>query len=118
MAEEIKKSKIGLKDVNAYGRSFVGTVVSDKMASTVVVAWKRRIHIPKYERYTTRTSKVKAHNPESIDAKEGDIVKIVQCRPLSKTKNFIVVEKMGTTNVDGSETKDSKKKSSGSKKSK
>lgn len=96
MAKEIRKTALDVKDVNAHGRSFVGTVVSDKMAGTVVVAWKRRIYVPKFERYAVKTSKVKVHNPDSISAKEGDVVKIVQCRPISKTKNFIVVEKLSS----------------------
>lgn len=116
MAKEIRKSSLEIGDVNAYGRSYVGTVVSDKMAATVVVAWKRRIYISKYERYAVKTSKVKAHNPDSISAKEGDVVRIVQCRPLSKTKNFIVVEKLNVAetgaaaNVNDKEASDNKKK--------
>jgi small subunit ribosomal protein S17 len=39
-----------------------------------------------------RRTRVKAHNPESIDAKEGDTVRIAETRPLSKTKNFVVIE--------------------------
>ncbi|MBN1455027.1 MAG: 30S ribosomal protein S17, partial [Methanomicrobia archaeon] len=40
-----------------------------------------------------RQSKIHAHNPPCINAKVGDIVKIAECRPLSKTKSFVVVEK-------------------------
>ncbi|MGE0793281.1 MAG: 30S ribosomal protein S17 [Candidatus Woesearchaeota archaeon] len=78
--------------INVHGQSFVGKVVSAKMHKTVVVQWERRVLLPKFERYTKRTSKVSAHNPEEINAKEGDVVKIVETRPISKTKNFIVVE--------------------------
>ncbi|MFP4111632.1 MAG: 30S ribosomal protein S17 [Candidatus Woesearchaeota archaeon] len=74
------------------GREFVGTVTSDKMRNTVTVSWTRRRYLPKYERYERKMSKIKAHNPESIDAKEGDMVRVMECRPLSKTKNFVVVE--------------------------
>ncbi len=76
------------------GRTFVGNVTSDKMSKTVTVSWERKIYIPKYERYEKRRSKVKAHNPECINAKMGDKVKIIECRPLSKTKNFVVIEKI------------------------
>ncbi len=76
------------------GRSFVGIVASDKMAKTVTVFWDRTIYIPKYERYTTKRSKVKAHNPDCLNVKKGDKVMIMECRPLSKTKNFVVVEKI------------------------
>jgi small subunit ribosomal protein S17 len=52
----------------------------------------RRVYVPKYERYLNRRSKVKAHNPVEISAKEGDTVIIKECRPISKTKKFVVVE--------------------------
>ena len=77
------------------GRTFVGTVISARMQKTVTVEWERKHFLKKYERYEKRKSKVKAHNPESVNAKEGDVVKIMECRPISKTKNFIVVEVMG-----------------------
>ena len=48
-----------------------------------------------YERYRVKLSKLKAHNPPCIDAKVGDYVKIRQTRPLSKTKSFVIIEKMG-----------------------
>ena len=91
MKKTEEKQSIG---ISTRGRTFVGTVVSDKMAKSVTVQWERRIYIPKYERYTKQKSKVTAHNPESINAKQGDKVKIMQCRPLSKTKHFVVVEKL------------------------
>jgi len=77
------------------GRSFVGTVISARMQKTVTVEWERRHFLKKYERYEKRKSKVKAHNPESVNAKEGDVVRIRECRPISKTKNFIVIGIMG-----------------------
>lgn len=77
------------------GRSFVGTVVSDKMHNTAIVEWNRRHLLTKYERYEKRKTRLKVHNPECINAKEGDIVKIMECRPLSKTKNFTIIENMG-----------------------
>jgi small subunit ribosomal protein S17 len=81
--------------IKTRGRTFVGTVTSDKMSRTVVVHWERRFYVKKFERYERRQSKVNAHNPEEIGAKKGDIVKIVETRPLSKTKHFIVTEILG-----------------------
>ena len=78
--------------ISTRGRTFTGTVIRDKMSKTVTVEWERRKYIPKYERYEKRRTRVKAHNPENINAKEGDLVKIKETRPLSKTKNFIVIE--------------------------
>ena len=74
------------------GRTFKGTVVSSKAQKTVTVQWMRRVYVRKYERYQIKRSKVKAHNPPEMGAKEGDNVVIKECRPLSKTKNFVVIE--------------------------
>ena len=77
------------------GRSFIGTVISTKMQRTAIVEWMRRYYLSKYERYEKRRSKVKAHNSDCINAKEGDLVRITECKPLSKTKNFVIVEVLG-----------------------
>ncbi|UCG68348.1 MAG: 30S ribosomal protein S17 [Thermoplasmata archaeon] len=74
------------------GQIIEGVVVSDKMDNTVVVKKDYRRYIPKYERYELRTGKYKAHNPPCIDAKVGTKVKIMECRALSKTKSFVVIE--------------------------
>ncbi len=76
------------------GRVFEGEVRSDDMDNTVTVQWSYSQKLPKYERYERRNTRVTAHNPDCIDAKEGDKVKIAECRPLSKTKSFVVVETM------------------------
>lgn len=81
-----------MKSITTRGKSFVGKVVSAKMHRTVVVEWERRVLVPKFHRYTKRRSKVSAHNPDEINAKEGDTVRIKEIRPLSKTKNFMVIE--------------------------
>lgn len=82
-------------NIGVRGRIFIGTVVSDKMAKSVTVAWTRRLHVPKYERYEKKKSKISAHNPECINAKKGDVVRIAETRPLSKTKHFVVIEVLG-----------------------
>jgi len=68
-----------------------GTVVSDKMTKTVVVAIERRVKHPVYGKMMTRTKKLKAHDEEN-SAKLGDTVRIMETRPLSKDKRFRVVE--------------------------
>jgi len=78
----------------ARGRTFEGMVVSDKMVRTVTVALERMQYISKYERYERRGSKFHAHNPPCIAAKTGDKVRIMECRRLSKTKAFVVVQKL------------------------
>lgn len=74
------------------GRAFTGKVVSAKAQKTVIVEWGYTHYIKKYERYERRHSHLAAFNPSCIAAKSGDFVKVVECRPLSKTKSFVVVE--------------------------
>ncbi len=81
--------------LNVRGRSFTGAVISTKMQKTAIVEWGGRSYLRKYERYEKKRSKVKAHNPNCIGAKEGDLVEIAECRPLSKTKNFVIVKSLG-----------------------
>jgi small subunit ribosomal protein S17 len=81
--------------IKTRGRTFTGVVVDAKMQTTATVEWPRRKYVSKFERYMTSRTRVKAHNPQSIDAKKGDIVKLVECRPISKTKHFIIIEKVG-----------------------
>ena len=76
------------------GRIFVGKVVSDKAPKTVIVRWNFDHYITKYERYERKHTRTAAYNPECIDAKKGDTVRIIECRPLSKTKRFVVFEKV------------------------
>lgn len=80
-------------NLSVRGRVFEGTVVSSKMGKTVVVEREYSRKIPKYERSERRSSLVHAHNPPCIDAKEGDRVKIGECRKLSKQKAFVVLQK-------------------------
>lgn len=76
--------------ISLRGAEFTGTVTSAKAAKTVTVSWERRRFVPKYERYEKRSSKVKAHVPEGMTVREGDTVRIKECRPISKTKHFVV----------------------------
>ncbi len=74
------------------GQVFDCTVVSDKMDNTVVVMREFEKRATKYERFEKRQSKIHAHNPPCMEAKAGDRVRIAECRPLSKTKSYVVVE--------------------------
>ena len=74
------------------GRVFKGTVISDKSARTAIVEWHFSQYITKYERYERRKTKIAVHNPQCINAKHGDLVTIAECRPLTKTKKFVIVE--------------------------
>ncbi len=68
-----------------------GVVVSDKMEKTIVVEIVMRKLHPLYKKYLTRSKKVKAHD-ETNDAKMGDTVRVVSCRPLSRDKRWRLVE--------------------------
>ncbi len=65
----------------------VGEVVSTKMQKTIVVEVTRRVSHPLYKRIVTKRSKFYAHD-ESRTARLGDVVKIVECRPLSRLKRW------------------------------
>lgn len=69
----------------------VGTVLSDKMEKTVVVGVQRKVAHRFYGKQTTRTKKYFAHD-EDGQAKQGDVVRIVETRPLSKQKRWRLVE--------------------------
>lgn len=71
-------------------KTLQGTVVSDKMQDTAVVAVLRYVKHPKYKKYMKITKRYHVHNPGNR-AKEGEKVTIRSCRPLSKTKSFEIV---------------------------
>ena len=80
------------------GRTFSAQVASVKTGKTAVVVWQRRLYVPKYERFEQRKSKVNAHAPLCLHIKKGDNVIIGECRPLSKTKRFVVIGKTEVEN--------------------
>ena len=69
----------------------VGLVVSDKMDKTITVAIERQVKHPIYGKFVKKTTKLKAHD-ETNDAGTGDVVRIQETRPLSKTKRWRLVE--------------------------
>jgi len=74
-----------------YRKTRIGVVVSDKMDKTVVVAIKTKVRHPLYGKMVNRTRKFKAHDEEN-SCGIGDTVKIMETRPISKDKNWRVVE--------------------------
>jgi len=75
----------------AMRKTRLGRVVSDKMQKTIVVAIERRVAHPVYGKMVTHTKNFKAHDEENT-AKAGDLVRIVETRPLSKDKRWRLVE--------------------------
>ena len=74
-------------------RSKVGRVTSNKAEKTVTVKLERQVKHALYGKYIKRSTKVHAHDEDNSCA-EGDLVRISECRPISKTKNWRVVEIM------------------------
>ena len=77
-------------------RILQGTVVSDKNDKTVVVLVERRFTHPLLKKTVRRTKKYAAHDADN-SAKEGDIVRIQECRPISRNKRWMVIEKVDAT---------------------
>ena len=73
-------------------RVLTGRVVSNKMTKTVTVLIERKVKHPLYGKYITRSTKYHAHTEEALN--EGDLVEIKECRPMSKTKNWLVVRRL------------------------
>ena len=72
-------------------RTKTGRVTSNKADKTVTVMLERQVKHPLYGKYIKRSTKVHAHDEEN-SCSEGDLVSISECRPLSKTKSWRVVE--------------------------
>ena len=70
---------------------YIGEVISDKMNKTVVVAVKRLFQHPRYKKTVKRVTKFKAHD-EDNKCRVGDRVKILEVRPLSKEKRWMVLD--------------------------
>ena len=87
-------------ETNTRGRKIevVGEVISDKMDKTISVLIYRMVKHPKYGKYVKKTSVFKAHD-EKNQAKAGDIVKIRETRPLSKTKRWTLAEVVETAKI-------------------
>ena len=94
MNDEIDKSQHQKKS-----HTVTGKIISDKMDKTVSVAVERKVKHPLYGKYMRRTSKYIAHDEENR-CRQGDIVKIEECRPLSKTKSWRLVEVIEQGNID------------------
>ena len=72
-------------------RTLTGKVVSNKMDKSITVLIERLVKHPKYGKYIRRSTKLHAHDENNV-CQEGDIVTISECRPLSKTKAWRLVE--------------------------
>ena len=86
-------------NVSIRGRIFKGLVVSTKMKRTIIVRRDYLQYVKKYRRYEKRHKNVPAHVSPAFVVKEGDVATIGQCRPLSKTVRFNVLDVQEATNT-------------------
>ena len=80
-----------MAEVRALRKTRTGVVVSDKMDKTIVVEIRTRVKHPLYGKIMNRTTKLKAHD-ENNTCSVGDVVKVMETRPLSKEKHWRLVE--------------------------
>lgn len=92
MAEEIiKTEEAGQAEDRNLRKTRIGIVTSNKMAKTITVAIERKVKHPIYGKFVKKTSKFHAHD-EKNECSIGDLVKIMETRPLSKLKRWRLVE--------------------------
>ena len=84
--------KQGKNNLRTHGRTFTGKVISNVFHKTTTIEFPRQIYNSKYERFQKRRTRIKVHVPDTLEIKKGDLVKIIETRPISKTKNFLAVE--------------------------
>jgi len=91
VVEEAKAPAVAAAADRGRRKTAVGMVTSAKMSKTIVVSIDRRVRHGKYEKQLTRQTTLKAHD-EKGEAKEGDLVEVVETRPLSKSKRWRLVK--------------------------
>ncbi|MEK6835466.1 MAG: 30S ribosomal protein S17 [Nanoarchaeota archaeon] len=97
---EVELPRLECNDINCpfhgnlkvRGRMFVGKVTRADTSKSATVEFIYYYYLPKYERYEKRTTRLKVYNPSCINAKIGDKVRIIESRPIAKTKNFVIIE--------------------------
>ena len=77
--------------ISANKKQIVGVVSSNKMDKTITVSVERRLKHPMYGKFVKKTKKFKAHDEQNV-CQEGDVVRIVESRPLSRLKRWNLVE--------------------------
>jgi len=85
--------------IGVRGKTFTGKIISTKLLRTATIQKEWQYYIPKYQRYAKKRSNLMVHNPICIGATEGDIVRVAETRPLSKTKHFVVIEKLKSEEI-------------------
>ena len=81
--------------LNVKTETLVGTVIKKDANRSATIEWNRAVLVPKYERQESRRSRMRVHNPASIDAQIGDRVLVARTRPISKTKHHVILKIIG-----------------------
>ena len=97
--KELKKKPVENENNNPFngslsirGKIFEGIVINAKAKGTVVSERESLIHFTKFKRFGRSKNKIHAHVPSNLDIQEGDYVVAAECRPISKSVSFVVVE--------------------------
>jgi len=80
--------------LNVKNELIQGIIVKKDINHSATIEWDRSHYVPKYERYEVRKSNLRVHNPECINGQIGDQVLVARTRPLSKTKNHVIIKKI------------------------
>ena len=91
MSKQQKPAEAAAADAKKAAKTLTGKVVSNKMQKTITVAVERYVPHPQYGKYQRRTTKFLAHD-ENGECREGDVVAIEECRPLSRHKSWRLVK--------------------------
>jgi small subunit ribosomal protein S17 len=85
----------GKREIKSRGKTFEGKVIK-KFPKRIVIEFERMTYVRKYERYAKSRTKIHARLPEELEKEVhvGDLIKIQECRPLSKIIHFIVIKKL------------------------
>ncbi|MDP3990025.1 MAG: 30S ribosomal protein S17 [archaeon] len=75
--------------------TIVGTIIKKDTNRSATIEWKRSRFVPKYERYEVKRFTLRVHNPTSVNAQVGQKVIVARTRPLSKTKNHVILGVVG-----------------------
>ena len=78
--------------LNVKPEVFRGVIIKKDVNHSATLEWKRIHNVPKYERYQIRRSRLRVHNPACIDAQIGEEVMVAKTRPLSKSKNHVILQ--------------------------
>ncbi len=98
-------------ELNVKKASLVGTIIKKDAHGTATIEWERSRFVPKYERFEFRRSRIRVHNPASINAQIGEKVLVARTRPIRKTKHHVIIKVIAdevTEKAAKSKTKKSK----------